>query len=89
MNNRNFVSDYKDIFNFESKFPGGTTSECTNISQYSDDVVENYNSTSVSMHNVTEMTQDDHVLDSGIKVTSINITCDNGERLTVKVFENK
>jgi hypothetical protein len=83
MNNPN----YKNVFSFESKFPGGTASSCTNISQYSDDVEGNYNSTTVNMHGVIEMTQTSHVLDNGTKVTYINITCENGERLTVNAFE--
>jgi|TARA_R110002124_G_scaffold286861_1_gene468957 hypothetical protein len=80
-------ANYKNVFSFESKFPGGTQSECTNISQYSDDAEENYNSTTVNMHGITEMTQTSHVLDNGTKVTYIRITCENGERLTVNAFE--
>ena len=79
-------ANYKDVFNFDSKFPGGTTSEKTNISQYSDDVNTSYNSTTINLHDVTDTLVTTTVLEDGTTVTIYTLESANGERVTLKSF---
>ena len=81
-------ANYKDVFKFDSKFPGGAASEATNISQYSDDNDTSYNSTTINLHGVTDTTVTTNVLEDGTTVTIYTLESSNGERVTLKSFSN-
>jgi|TARA_R110000744_G_C19191903_1_gene543980 hypothetical protein len=79
-------ANYKDVFKFDSKFPGGAASEATNISQYSDDNGTPYNSTTINLHDVTNTLVTTTVLEDGTIVTTYTLESANGERVTLKSF---